>query len=151
MQLSSYYPNDYELTFQELAIILWRKRLFIFFTSLICIGLSEVYSLCSKPVYVYQVNVQPSSNFDFHKLNFAATHNGKGAFTTFQVETLYSIFTRELLSEKTKNLFFENVYWPYFKQKNKSVSKKVIYNHFLKNFNIVPQSLTPQPTYLVKM
>lgn len=149
-----------EITLRELATALWRSKVFISVIILIMAALAAAYAYTSTPMYQVRVVIEPPKASEltyFHRIisGFrnaeASVHralHGQDSFnSTLSIDltsdSAYNFFTRSLGTNTTKQVFFNNFYFPEHSKITPNVGKQESWTQFNQNLD-VPQGGNPQ-------
>lgn len=111
-----------EIDLFELISDLWAEKWVIVACTVIAAAAAVAYALLSTPVYDASARVMPPSQSDVVGYNVGrltlASLVGKGGSNEtlppeYKPADVYAVFLRELRSQQTRNLFFEEHYLPY--------------------------------------
>ncbi|GAA5444407.1 chain length determinant protein [Microbulbifer sp. NBRC 101763] len=125
---SSSAPGNDEIDITALVQGLWGQRWLIAIVTLVVTLGAALYAFLSKPVYEARIGVLPPVLSDITGFNIARSENT--GLAPFSVTDVYSVFTRNLRSEGSRNQFFKNVYLPSLDNEQRSGSRDELYKKF---------------------
>lgn len=130
--------NDDEIDLVELFHGLWtQKWLIVLVTMVFAVGAAS-YAFLSKPVYEARVAVLSPSLSDIAGFNLGRMGESAGGngLKPFLVSDVYTVFTRNLQSEKSKRQFFRDVYLPSLDETQRLGSQDGLYKAFAGKFSV---------------
>src|SRR5690554_1345356 len=114
--MNSAYSDEIDLF--EIVESLWSEKLLIILVTFLGALLSIVFALAAEPVYEATTTLQEPSSSAIQGYNLwsKAIQGGEGqavaAIKGYTVIDVYNIFLRNLNSNRLRNMFFEEVYFP---------------------------------------
>jgi chain length determinant protein (polysaccharide antigen chain regulator) len=125
--------SDDEIDLVELFHSLWaQKWLIVLITLVFTVGAAS-YAFLSKPVYEASSAVLPPSLSDIAGFNLG---RNEGGLTLFLVHDMYTIFIRNLQSDKSKRKFFREYYLPSLDESQRTGSQDILYKAFNGKFSV---------------
>lgn len=136
-----------EIDLVELFYGLWAQKWLIILVTMLCAIGAASYAFLSTPVYEARIAVQPPSLSDIAGFNQGRTGDttvGNG-LKPFVVDDIYAVFTRNLQSDRSRRIFFREVYLPSLGEAQNSGSRDGLYNSFNNKLSIsIPDKNQPQ-------
>lgn len=135
--MNNTHQNNDEISLIDLMKIFWQQRITILTTVLITLSISIAYLFYAQPLYESKAIIEIPNSIDLGQLNKPAFHNpDEKQLKIYTASDIYSIFTKNLQSEKLKEQFFNEVYLPYITQTTQIKSIEAAYSKFLKHLKI---------------
>ncbi|WP_020411343.1 LPS O-antigen chain length determinant protein WzzB [Microbulbifer variabilis] len=135
-----------EIDLIALVQSLWAQKWLIALVTLVVTLGAALYTFLSKPVYEARIGMLPPSLSDIAGFNLA--RGSKSGLRPFTVNEIFSEFTSNLQSEKSRRQFFEEVYVPSLDSDQRLGSQDRLYQKFAEVLRIEPPTKS-QPAYIV--
>ncbi|WP_434153621.1 LPS O-antigen chain length determinant protein WzzB [Pseudomonas sp. JZ134] len=133
--------ND-EIDLLMLAEALWRRKGLIVLVALICTFAAVVYAFLAKPSYEAKLHTLPPSLNKIAGFNYGRI--SELGLQPFDASFIYSVFTRNLVAESTRNEFFLSTYLPSLSDVERQGSRDAQYALFSERLAIhAPAKNTP--------
>lgn len=130
------HTND-ELSLIDLMHIFWQQRVLILGVTLVSFLISLGYVYHATPIYEATAYLEAPTKLDLSSLNAASLHNPKESILNkYNVAAIYNLFTKTLLSNTTKEQYFNEIYWPYQSQETDLIARQRAYDAYIKNLKI---------------
>ncbi|KTD69652.1 lipopolysaccharide biosynthesis protein WzzE [Legionella steelei] len=137
--------NHSEITMNQLLCEFYQHKKTILLVTLLSIALGIIYILVSAPVYQASAHISAPMQGDIVAFNKGNLWGDNKTIKPMSVDSVYAVFSKELLSASNKKYFFQEYYLPLLKQKpQNNASLKKLYDAFSKKFSIkIDNKLSP--------
>ncbi|WHI52428.1 Wzz/FepE/Etk N-terminal domain-containing protein [Microbulbifer sp. MLAF003] len=139
-------PGGDEIDLIALVQGLWAQKWMIALVTLVVTLGAALYAFLSKPVYEARIGLLPPTLSDIADFNLA--RGSKSGLKPFTVNEIFSEFTSNLQSEKSRRQFFEEVYMPSLDSDQRLGSRDRLYEKFAEVLRVKPPTKR-QPAYLI--
>ena len=136
--------DDDEIDLRELFANLWAERLLIVLVTLVIAGAAAAYAFLSSPVYEAKSSLLPPRQSDIASYNLGRK---AASLPDFTVADVYSIFTRNLISEAARRSFFREVYLPALDEDKRSLPQDKLWERFNKDLSAKAPDVKTRPEY----
>lgn len=123
-----------------------QKWLITLVTLLVTLGAAS-YAFLSKPVYESRLAVLPPTLSEIAGFNVA--RDERKGLKPFSVDDIYSVFTRNLQAEESRQHFFREVYLPSLDQEQRSGSQDRLYKEFGEVLTVKAPSKKESDLYVI--
>ncbi|MNZ25527.1 Lipopolysaccharide biosynthesis protein WzzE [compost metagenome] len=119
--------DDDEIDLRELFAGLWAERLLILLVTLVIGGGAAAYAFLATPVYEAKSSLLPPRLSDIAGYNIGRT---EAELVEFKVADVYSVFTRNLISEAARRSFFRDIYLPSLSETQRAKAEDALWKRF---------------------
>ncbi len=137
------YNND-EIDLRELFANMWADRLLILLFTLVIGGAAAAYAYRLTPVYEAKSSLLPPRQSDIAGYNLGRR---AASLPNFKVDDVYSIFTRNLISEAARRSFFREVYLPSLDEANRNQPQDRLWKRFNSELTVKAPDVKNRPEY----
>ncbi|MNZ21305.1 Chain length determinant protein [compost metagenome] len=136
--------DGHEIDLRELFANLWADRLLILLFTLVIGGAAAAYAFLSTPVYEAKSSLLPPRQSDIAGYNLGRKAT---SLPEFKVDDVYSIFTRNLISEAARRSFFREVYLPTLGEANRNQPQDRLWKRFNSELTVKAPDVKNRPDY----
>lgn len=137
--------NDDEIDLVELAKSLWAQKFLIILVTLVVTTAAAAYAFLSQPVYQTKSSLLPPRISDITGYNLG---RAEAKLPKFQVQDVYSIFTRNLGSETLRRDFFRDIYLPALSEDKRAGAQDRLRESFNRTLTIKVPDAKNKPDYI---
>lgn len=138
----------HEIELIELLQALWGGKLLIAATAALVAFVAAAYVFMATPLYEAKVVIESPGQNDIAQLNYG--RGGESGLDPLTVKDVYSIYTRNLLSESLRRKFFRTVYLPTLGEGLSKESEDRLYKQFGKMLVVTQVSKDLPARYSLK-
>lgn len=136
--------GDDEIDLRELFAGLWAERLLILLVTLVVGAGAAAYAFLAAPVYEAKSSLLPPRLSDIAGYNVG---RAEAKLVEFKVADVYSVFTRNLISESARRSFFREVYLPSLTEEQRSAPQDVLWKQYSATLTAKAPDLKARPEY----